>query len=71
MPAVSLRAHFDGERIQLDEPFDLQTDVPLLVTILADETDKDREAWLAVGCHALARGFGDSEPDYTLADIKR
>ena len=71
MPTVTLRAHYDGERIQLDEPFDLPPDVPLLVTVLVVEADNDREAWIAMGRHALAHAYGDAEPDYSLADIRR
>ncbi|MEQ1909188.1 MAG: hypothetical protein ABMA15_10220 [Vicinamibacterales bacterium] len=71
MPTVSLRAHYDGERIQLDEPFDLPSDVPLLVTVLVPEPDKEREAWIAAGREALARAYGDAEPEYVLADIRR
>jgi hypothetical protein len=71
MPTVSLRAHYDGERIQLDEPFDLPPDVPLLVTVLAPEADTDRAAWIATGRQALARAYGDDEPEYTLDDLRR
>lgn len=71
MPTVSLRAHYDGKRIQLDEEFDLPPDVPLLVTVLMPEADNDREAWIATGRHALARAYGNDEPEYTLADIRR
>ena len=70
MPTVSLRAHYDGERIRLDEPFDLPPDVPLLITVLLAEADHDREAWSATGRQALARAYGDNEPEYTLADIR-
>ena len=71
MPTVSLRAHYDGERIQLDEPFDLPSDVPLLVTVLVSEPDPEREAWIATSRQALARAYGDAEPEYALADIRR
>jgi hypothetical protein len=71
MLTVSLRAHYDGERIQLDEPFDLPPDVPLLVTVLVPEPDNDRDAWIVTGRQALARAYGDDEPEYTLSDIKR
>lgn len=36
MPAVTLKAHYDGERILLDEPFDLPPNTPLMVTVLSD-----------------------------------
>ena len=71
MPTVSLRAHYDGERIRLDEPFDLPPDVPLLVTVLVTEADNDRDAWIATGRQALARAYGDDEPEYAFTDIKR
>ena len=71
MPTVSLRAHYDGERIQLDEPFDLPSDVPLLVTVLVPKPDAEREAWIATSRQALARAYGDAEPEYALADIRR
>jgi hypothetical protein len=70
MPTVSLRAHYDGERIQLDEPFDLPSDVPLLVTVLVADPDTDREAWVTTGRQALARAYGNDEPEYALADIR-
>lgn len=71
MPSVSLRAHYDGERIQLDEPFDLPPDVPLLVTVLPPEADGDRATWTAAARDALARAFGEGEPEYTADDIKQ
>ena len=35
MPAISLKGHFDGPQIQLDEPFELPRNVLLLVTVLS------------------------------------
>ncbi len=71
MTTVSLKAHYDGEHIQLDEPFDLAPDAPLLVTVLVAEKDEEREAWIAAGRHALERAYGDDEPEYTAADVRR
>jgi hypothetical protein len=71
MPTESLREHYDGERIRLDEPVDLAPDVPLLVTVLASEEDHDREAWAAMARQMVARAFGSDEPDYGVADVKR
>jgi len=71
MPSVTLKAHYDGERIQLDEPFDLPRNALLLVTVLSPGGDGDRVAWLAASSAALARAFGDNEPEYTQADIRR
>lgn len=71
MPSVSLKAHFDGERIQLDEPFDLPPNAALLVTVLPTNGDADRSAWVELGRQNLARAFADNEPEYTLADLRR
>ena len=72
MPSVSLKAHYDGDRIQLDEPFDLPRNAPLLVTVLpVAGGDGDRVAWLEASKEALARAFADNEPEYTMADIRR
>jgi hypothetical protein len=72
MPSVTLKAHYDGERIELDEPFDLPRNALLLVTIVPlSERNGDRVAWLAASSAALARAFGDNEPEYTQDDIRR
>ncbi len=72
MPGVTLKAHYDGERVQLDEPFDLPRNASLLVTVLSpSEWDGDRVGWLAASKAALRRAFVDNEPEYTLADIRR
>ena len=35
MLAVTLKAHYDGERILLDEPFEIPPNSPLMVTVLS------------------------------------
>jgi hypothetical protein len=70
MPSVTLKAHYDGERIQLDELFDLPRNALLLVTVLSRDGNGDRVAWLAASSAALAGAFGDNEPEYTQADIR-
>jgi hypothetical protein len=34
MATVALRAHFDGKHVVLDEPYDLEPNASLLVTVL-------------------------------------
>jgi hypothetical protein len=43
MPTVSLKAHYDGTTIRLDEPFDLPPNTRLMVTVLPPISDLDRE----------------------------
>lgn len=73
MPATVLKAHFDGEHIVLDEPFELSPDTPLVVTVLSpatSEQDSEREQWTTLSLQSLARAYGDDEPEYTLADLR-
>ncbi|HEX4965556.1 MAG TPA: hypothetical protein VF173_32400 [Thermoanaerobaculia bacterium] len=70
MKAVTLRAHFDGEQIRLDEPFRLEPDTPLAITILPKgETTADTE-WLLLSSEGLEAAYGDAEPDYPLDLIR-
>ena len=71
MQAISLNAHFDGQQILLDEPYQLAPNTRLLVTVVpADLPDEEREDWLRLSAQGLAAAYGDDEPEYTLADIK-
>jgi hypothetical protein len=73
MPKVSLQAHFDGEKIVLDEPMDLPVDTRLVVTVLQPHVEDDadaEEAWLraAAGSDAFAFLADDAEDIYTAED---
>jgi hypothetical protein len=72
-----LKAHYDGERIVLDEPFALPKDAALLVTVLPDvgaaEIDAveiSEETWLQAIAKNEAFAFlaDPAEDIYTLAD---
>jgi hypothetical protein len=65
MKAVTLRAHFDGEQIRLDEPFRLEPDTSLAVTVLPKEQEDDPD-WSRLSVQGLAAAYGDAEPDYPL-----
>jgi hypothetical protein len=69
MPTAILKAHYDGEHIVLDEPYELPANTPLMVTVIAP--DEERSAWVEFGARNLARAYGDDEPEYTTADLKR
>lgn len=68
MPAVVLKAHFDGKQIILDEPFELPANAPLMVTVCTP--DAERSEWAALGARSLATAYGKDEPDYSTADLK-
>jgi hypothetical protein len=70
MPAITLKAHFDGEHILLDEPFELAPNTPLMVMVLPATDRLDASEWSQISAAGLARAYSDDEPDYSTADIK-
>ncbi|MCP3960885.1 MAG: hypothetical protein GY719_23820 [bacterium] len=71
MKATTLTAHFDGERIQLDEPFALRPHARLLVTVLpGTAAESEREIWGDLASHGLAGAYGPDEPEYSLDLLK-
>jgi hypothetical protein len=69
MPSITLNAHFDGQQITLDEPFEIPSNAKLLVTIL-ETPDLERDDWLAFSGHNLAGAYSDDEPEYPLSAVK-
>ena len=67
MTTVALSAHFDGEKIQLDEPYRLPQHARLVVVVLP--ADDERQDWSRLAAQSLARAYGDTEPEYTAADL--
>jgi hypothetical protein len=68
---VTRRAHYDGEQIRLDEAYRMEPNTKLLVTLLpAGQGDGDREELFRLSTIALARAYGDAEPEYSLEMIR-
>lgn len=71
MAARTVRAHFDGKYIRLDEPCPLEPDTPLLVIILPQQHDASEQAdWYRFSQQTLANAYGAEEPEYSLDTIK-
>ncbi len=70
METKTLRAHFDGSQIMLDEPFELEPNVELIITVLPKTSDEEREDWVRLSLESLALAYGDDEPEYSLDLIK-
>ena len=68
MPAVTLKAHYDGRQILLDEPFELPANCDLMVTVLQDFSEREDLARLA--STGLSRAYGDNEPEYSASDLR-
>jgi hypothetical protein len=67
MTTVALTAHFDGEKVQFDEPCNLETNARLMVVVLPPEDE--RHAWSQFSAVRLAKAYSNTEPEYTAADI--
>ena len=71
MPMIAVPAHFDGERICLDEPFDLEPNAKLIVTILPGrESDSEHTAWSRLSSQRLKDAYGENEPEYSAELLK-
>ena len=66
---ISIPAHFDGERIFLDEPVELESNARLLVTVLP-QGDSERVAWLRLSATQFNAGYNGDADDYPLDLIK-
>ncbi len=70
MPSITLRAHFNGTQVVLDEPFSLEPNVKLLVTVLPAESDAERDDWTRLSAGGLEAAYGGDEPEYSSAHLK-
>ena len=70
MATKTLRAHFDGEQILLDEPYELEPNTKLIITVLPETLEEEREDWTRLALESLERAYGDDEPEYSLDLIK-
>ena len=67
MKALILRAHYDGNQIHLDDPYDLKPGTPLTVTVLPKQPHNDEQiGWRRLSRQHLARAYGLHEPEYSL-----
>jgi hypothetical protein len=64
-----LSAHYDGKKIELDEPYPLPENAQLVVIVLPQ--DDERPDWLRLSVQQLARAYSDNEPEYTEADLRK
>ena len=74
MNALTLRAHFDGKHICLDEPCDLPLDTELLVTVVpqsAAALQTERREWVESSMQNLERAYGDDEPEFPRSLVKQ
>jgi hypothetical protein len=70
MPSVTLKAHFDGRSILLDEPYQIPPNARLLVTLVEPGQDDEHALWGGLSLSGLAGAYSEGEPDYGPADVK-
>ena len=71
MDLKTIRAHYDGEQIRLDEPCQLAADTKLLVVVVPNQpTDGESEDWALLSLQGLEAAYGDQEPEYSSDAIK-
>ncbi len=70
MPAITLKAHYDGQRILLDEPFDLPVNSSLMITVLPS-FNNENDPWVNIATKGLFDAYSDNEPEYSVENIKR
>ncbi|MDJ1178109.1 hypothetical protein PJF56_04450 [Roseofilum sp. BLCC_M91] len=68
MNFVSLSAHFDGKSIQLDEPYKLEPNTKLIVTIIPEQAE-EQASWLKRSRTQLNCAYSNDD-DYPLDAIK-
>ena len=69
MDTISIPAHFDGERILLDEPIELEPNTKLIVTVLPN-IDAEHQSWLRLSNQRLEDAYGENEEEYSLDLIR-
>ena len=68
---ITVRGHYDGKQIQVDEPINLAPGTPLIITVLPLQAGmQDSEFWSLLAQDSLERGYGNDEPEYNVAMIR-
>ena len=71
MSLMTIRAHFDGEQVRLDEPCQLAPETKLLILVVPDgPPDEECDDWVLLSRHGFGRAYGNQEPDYSFDAIK-
>jgi hypothetical protein len=69
MENITLRAHYDGKRILLDDKIDLPANTKLLITVI-QPSDSQQDSWHDLSLQGLAFAYADDEPEYSLKQLK-
>jgi hypothetical protein len=70
---ITIKAHFDGEHIVLDEPFTLTAEMEISVVVVEGDDafyNPYRNDWLLLSEQGLAASYGEDEPEYSESDLR-
>lgn len=71
MHTITVRGHYDGKQIHLDEPIELAPGTPLIITVLPQQAEpQDSEFWSLLAQTGLERAYGVDEAEYSATMIK-
>ncbi len=67
MDTIIIPAHYDGKQIRLDEPYELEPNSRLLVTVLPkQDINEEREYWHHLSKMTLANAYDEDEIEYSV-----
>ena len=69
MTTITLRAHFDGEKLLLREPLALPPHTDVVIT-LRPLSDAEQDDWQQLSAQGLSAAYGDNEPDYPTPALR-
>lgn len=69
MEIVNLPAHFDGKHILLNEPYELEPNAKLVVSVIEMDDESENEL-THFSLANLEKAYSDNEPEYSLELIK-
>jgi hypothetical protein len=70
MEIVNLPAHFDGKHILLNEPYELEPNAKLVVSVIQLD-DENEDELTNFSLANLERAYSADEPEYSLDLIKQ
>ena len=69
MENITLHGHFDGSQIRLDDPYELEPNTKLLITIV-DPNETEANLWHRLSNQGLSLAYGEGEPEYSINQLK-
>jgi len=69
MENTTLRAHYNGKRVLLDDKIDLPANTKLLITVI-QPSDARQDSWYDLSVQGFTAAYADDEPEYSLTQLR-